>query len=238
MAVQPIADLALPRLALEDAAFSEDPLPQFAAARQQHPWLATCAFGLVVTQYQAMRDLLWLDHSMMTANQGVIEIMDARGTQWGRFQEEMLGAQQGEAHKRIRSVIAPAFTPQQAKKHRPLMRKVIAELLDEWAPKGAFDFEEFAAHFPITVMCGLIGASPKAVPQLRSSLETFGLSFSLDRALLPELEEATRALDRFCQELVAERRAQRRPGGEKDLLEILIETVDSGRLSERELYDL
>jgi cytochrome P450 len=238
MAVQSIADLELPRLPLEDGAFSEDPLPQFAAAREQHPWLATCAFGLVVTQYQAMRDLLWLDHSMMTANQGVIEIMDARGTQWGRFQEEMLGAQQGEAHKRIRSVIAPAFTPQQAKKHRPLMRKVIAELLDEWAPQGAFDFEEFAAHFPITVMCGLIGASPKAVPQLRSSLETFGLSFSLDRALLPELEKATRTLDQFCQELVAERRAQRRPEGEKDLLEILLETVGSGRLSERELYDL
>jgi cytochrome P450 len=236
--MQTIAELRLPQLPMEDPAFSENPLPQFAAARERHPWLATCAFGFVVTQYQAMRDLLWLDHSMTTANQGVIAIMDAEGTQWGRFQREMLGAQQDEKHKRIRSVIAPAFTPQQAKRHRPLMRKVIAGLLDEWAPKGAFDFEEFAAHFPITVMCGLIGAPPTAVPEIRSSLETFGLSFSLDRALLPELEKATRLLDNFVQNLVATRRKDRRADGERDLLEILIDTLDSGRLSERELYDL
>ena len=236
--MQDIAELDLPNLPMEDAAFSEDPLPQFAMARERHPWLANCAFGFVITQYQAMRDLLWLDHSMTTANEGVVEIMGAEGTEWGRFQHEMLGARQGDAHQRIRSAIAPAFTPQQAKRHRSLMRNVIAELLDEWAPKGAFDFEEFAAQFPIAVMCGLIGASPKAVPEICSSLETFGLSFSLDRALLPELENATRLLDAFVQNLVVDRQKHRKPGAEKDLLEILLETLDCGRLSERELYDL
>jgi len=236
--MQTIADLELPNLPMEDPAFAEDPLPQFAAAREQHPWLATCSFGFVITQHEAMRELLWLDHSMTTANQGVVEIMGAEGTQWGRFQHDMLGAQQGEAHKRIRNVIAPAFTPQQAKKHRPLMRKVIADLLDEWVPRGAFDFEEFASHFPITVMCGLIGASPRSVPEIRASLEAFGLSFSLDRKLLPKLEDAMVALDAFVQNLVSERRKQRHSEGEKDLLEILLETHESGGLSERELYDL
>ena len=236
--MQEITELKLPNLLMEDSAFSEDPLPHFAAARDQHPWLATCAFGFVITQHGAMRDLLWLDHSMTTANRGVIDIMNAEGTEWGRFQKEMLGAQQGEAHKRIRSVIAPAFTPQQAKKHRPLMRKVIAQLLDEWAPKGAFDFEEFASHFPITVMCGLIGAPPEAVPQIRTSLEAFGLSFSLDRAHLPMLEDAMKQLDAFVQNLVETRQVHRQTDGERDLLEILLETLESGGLSERELYDL
>jgi len=236
--MQKITDLELPNLPMEDPAFSEGPLPYFAAARDVHPWLATCAHGFVVTQHEAMRDLLWLDHSMTTANDGVIEIMNAQGTQWGRFQKDMLGAQKGEAHKRIRSVIAPAFTPQQARKHRPLMRKVIAELLDEWAPKGAFDFEEFASHFPITVMCGLIGAPTEAVPRIRASLEAFGLSFSLDLAHLPMLEDAMVELDAFVQDLVATRRSHRRSDGERDLLEILIETLESGGLSERELYDL
>lgn len=236
--MQRIGELELPNLPMEDPAFSEDPLPQFAAARDMHPWLATCAHGFVVTQHEAMRDLLWLDHSMTTGNEGVIEIMNAEGTEWGRFQHEMLGAQRGEAHKRIRSVIAPAFTPQQAKKHRPLMRRVIAGLLDEWAPRGAFDFEDFAAHFPITVMCGLIGAPPEAVPRIRNSLETFGLSFSLDRELLPKLEQATIELDAFVQGLVETRRANRRTDGERDLLEILIETVEAGGLSDRELFDL
>lgn len=236
--MQKISELDLPNLAMGDPAFSEDPLPHFAAAREKHPWLASCDHGFVITQHEAMRDLLWLDNSMITGNEGVIEIMHAQGTQWGRFQKEMLGAQHGEAHKRIRSVIAPAFTPQQAKKHRPLMRKVIAQLLDQWVPKGAFDFEEFAAHFPITVMCGLIGAPAEAVPRIRSSLETFGLSFSLDPDLLPKLEDAMLELDAFVQGLVVERLQNRRTGSDRDLLEILVETLESGGLTERELYDL
>ena len=176
-----ITELELPSLPMEDPAFSEAPLPQFAAAREQHPWLATCAFGFVITQYDAMRDLLWLDHSLTGAYDNVVEAMQARGTQWGRFQQESLLAQKGEPHARIRKVLAPAFTPQQANRHRPLMRETIATLLDEWVPKGAFDFEEFASFFPISVMARLIGAPAEAIPGLRSSMEAFGLSMSMDR---------------------------------------------------------
>ncbi len=236
--MQKITELTLPHLRMEDAGFARDPWPHFVTAREQHPWLATCAFGHVVHQYDAIRDLLWLDHSMEGAYDSVVEIMQARGTPWGRFQQESLLASTGEAHKRIRNVLAPAFTPQQAERHRPLMRKVIAALLDDWAPKGAFDFEEFASYFPITVMCSLIGASPAAIPQLRSSMEAFGLSLSMDPKYLPALQQATETLDAFAQDLVAERRKARRPAGEEDMLEVLLKTVDEGGMSERELYDL
>ena len=78
----------------------------------------------------------------------LVEMMGARGTAWGRFQENHILNQVGSAHKRLRDVLAPAFTPRRANQHRPLMREVISELLDEWAPKGEFDFEEFASCFP------------------------------------------------------------------------------------------
>ena len=236
--MQKLDELSLYELPMEDPEFSENPWPHLAAARERHPWLAHSAHGYVVHQYDAMRDLLYQDRSMAGAYDNVVEIMQARGTQWGRFQQESLLASTGDTHKRIRHVLAPAFTPQQANKHRPLMRKVIAELLDEWVPKGAFDFEEFASYFPITVMCSLIGASPSVIPEIRSSLEAFGLSMSLDREFLPQLEQATQTLDSFVQDLVAQRRADRRPSGEADLLEILLQTHEQGGLSERELYDL
>ena len=51
----------------------------------------------------------------------------------------------------------------------PALNARPAELLDEWAPKGKFDFEEFASHFPITVMCRILGASAHQAPQLRAS---------------------------------------------------------------------
>lgn len=236
--MQTIADLDLYRLPMEEPGFSENPWPHLEAARGQHPWLATSAFGYVIHQYDAMRDLLWLDHSMTGAYENVVEIMRAHGTKWGRFQQESLLAQSGESHKRIRSVLAPAFTPQQAKSHRPLMRTVIADLLDEWVPKGSFDFEEFASYFPISVMCSLIGASPEVIPRLRSSMEAFGLSMSMDPEFLPQLEQATETLEAFVTDLVAERRRNRRPEGEEDLLEILLRTQDQGSLTARELYDL
>jgi cytochrome P450 len=235
--MQAIGDLKLPRLPMEDADFAANPWPHLAAAREQHPWLATCAFGYAVHQYGAMRDLLRLDHSMTGAYDNVVDIMQARGTPWGRFQQESLLAQKGDSHRRIRSAIAAAFTQQQANQHRPLMREVIADLLDEWVPRGAFDFEEFASYFPITVMCSLIGAPPGEIPRLRSSMEAFGLSLSMDRKYLPALQRATEVLDAFAQDLVAERRKARRPEG-RDLLEIMLDALDAGGLSERELCDL
>src|SRR5439155_15207887 len=70
-------------------------------------------------------------------------------------------------------------------------------------------------------------------------LEAFGLSLSMNKEFLPQLEQAMDVLDAFVQDLVAERRQQpRRATGEEDLLEILIRTLDSGGLTERELYDL
>ena len=216
--MQSVTELTLPYLPMDEQAFADDPLPHFARAREAHPWLADCPFGLVVTQFSAMRELLYLDRYMRGAYESVVDIMGARGTSWGRFQLESLLAQTGESHQRIRKVLAPAFTPQQANRHRGLMQQTIARLLDEWAPKGAFDFEEFAALFPITVFCGLVGASPAVIPQVRGSLEVFGMSVSMDKALLPRLVDAMDTLDAFVQDLVAQRRAAPhgvRPAGDR-----------------------
>jgi cytochrome P450 len=233
-----LSELELYQLPMEDPAFSADPWPHLAKARETHPWLAKSGFGYAIHEYQAMRDLLWLDRSMTGAYHDVVEIMQAEGTQWGRFQHESLLAQTGDSHQRIRNVLAPHLTPVQAKKLRPLMRRVIIELLDEWAPKGEFDFEEFASYFPISVMCSMIGAPREAIPSLRSSMEAFGLSMSLDRDFLPQLEAAFETLDAFSRDLVAERRANRKRQGEEDLLELMIDALEEGRLSEREVYDL
>ena len=72
--MQTISDLALAKLPMEEPGFSENPWPHLAAAREQHSWLATCAFGYVIHQYDAMRDLLWLDHSLTGAYTDVVDL--------------------------------------------------------------------------------------------------------------------------------------------------------------------
>lgn len=237
--MQSVTQIELPLLPLDDPALASDPFPYFAAARAQHPWLARWQYGPIVTGYQAVRDLMTMEGRMRMPYDQLVDVMGARGTAWARFQESHILSHSGVAHKRIRDLLVPAFAPRQANLHRPLMRRVIAELLDLWVPRGAFDFEEFASWFPITVTCTLIGASPAVVPQLRSSMEALGLSVSLDPCILPQLEEAIGTLDGFVHALMDERRnAGRSNGASADLLDLLLQAQADGGLDERELADL
>jgi cytochrome P450 len=236
--MQALAELDLPHLAMEEPGFGADPWPHFVAARQQHPWLASCKFGTVVSEYGAMKDLLWKDDSLHAAITDVVDIMDARDTPWGKFQVDQIIAYNGPGHKRLRDILASAFTPRQAQKHRPLMRAQIARLLDEWAPKGAFDFEEFASYFPISVMCRLIGAPPPIIPDLKSSMEALGLSMAMDPALMPALQQAAITMYDSIGQVVADRRAGERQGEEEDMLDILLATRAQGGMTEDELLSL
>lgn len=236
--MRPITELPLPYLAIGDPEFAKDPVSGVSAARGQHPWLAKTDYGYVVTEYAAIRDLLGMDAQMRPPHEVIIDAMNARGSRWERFQTESLLAIHNADHKRIRDVVAPMFTPRAANQHRALMRQVISRLLDEWSPKGRFDFEEFASYFPITVMCSLLGASPSIVPGLRSSLEALGLSFNLIPGFLPQLEKACEVLEDELARLIADRRAGRRPNAETDLLDLLLEARDSGGISEGELTSL
>jgi cytochrome P450 len=237
--MQLISELELPHLALEDPELARDPFPHFDAARQRHPWLATSNLGHVVIGYQAVRDLMQLEATHMRMPYDLmVDAMNARGTAWGRFQEGHMLGKTGATHKRLRDILAPAFTPRMANKHRPLMREVIKPLLDEWVPQGRFDFEEFASWFPITVLCNMIGASPAVIPAIRANLETMGLSIAMDPRLLPELEAAVKDLDVFVSGMINEREKSYTPGDENDLLDVLMAAMVNGGMSRRELGDL
>jgi cytochrome P450 len=233
-----VSELDLPHLAMEDPAFGENPWPHFEAARKQHPFLATCKFGLVVSEYRAMKDLLWMDDSMRMALGDIVEMMNAKGTPWGKFQEDMILNQHGAEHKRLRDVLAHAFTPRQAIKHRPLMREQIGKLLDVWAPKGAFDFEEFASWFPVSVVTRLIGAPESMIPEMIDALEALGQSLNMDPGFIARLQASAKLMYDAMEDLVARRRAGERVGPEEDMLDILIATHDRGGMNMDELLNL
>jgi cytochrome P450 len=227
-----IETLELGHLPIEEPELAEDPMPYFEAARRQHPWLARCNVGYVVTEYTAMKEILHKDGNLRMSSAEIVDIMGARGTGWGRFTEEMMLSKSGADHSRLRDSVAAAFTPRAANSLRPVMRDVVTALLDEWAPKGSFDFAEFAANFPIRVMFGLMGASPDLLPDIRSSLEVQGSSFSLEASRMPVIEQAYQVLWSFVDELIAGRG---REAGKGDLLDDLIAASTSGALTDEEL---
>ena len=236
--MQTAAELDLELLPLEAQAFADDPLPRIAQARKRHPWLARGAFGHVVTEYQAIKDLMARDDQLHTPNGGIAALMGAQGTNWGRFQDEQIMARSGDEHRRIRDVLAPMFTPRAINQHRPIMRAVVDRLLDEWAAKGGFDFAEFAAQFPIRVMCALIGAPEDALPEIQSSLEALGLAFCLDPAHVAAMEQGMATMEAYVADLLAARRRGERLRPEPDLLDAVLAARDAGELSDVEVSDL
>src|ERR1700712_399300 len=232
------ADLDLPFLDMGEDWFAADPYPEFARAREQHPWLAQWPIGYVITEYWAIRDLFVMEDKMGMLYNDIVRLMDAAGMPWGDFQQRHLLSMSGLRHKQVRDVVAPSFSPRRAKEHRDLMRQTISELLDEWLQKGAFDFAEFAGYFPIRVMTRLIGASPSVIPRLRSAMEAIGRSANMDKRWLPAMQEGVVVMEEFVAELIAERRANPRDGNEPDLLDRLLETRSADGLTDREFEDL
>jgi cytochrome P450 len=236
----PLAELDLYRLPWNTPELAANPYPYIEAARAKHPWLARTDEGYVVFGYQAIRDLMEYDmrDQLRPSFDGIIEILGAKGTPWGRFTSEQMLALGGVEHRALRDTFAARFTPRYANQIRPLMRQIMTGLLDEWLPRGKFDFAEFSSYFPVSVMASMIGAPLSVIPGLRESLETLGRAYSLNPQLEPALQKAILHIDGFCQNLVAQRRQNPDHEGPPDLLDMLIDASDEGGIPERQLFDM
>jgi cytochrome P450 len=119
------------------------------------------------------------------------------------------------------------------------MRQVIGELLDEWIPKGEFDFAEFASYFPVAVLCGVMGVSSEPIPRIRAAIESHMASLTLNRDIIPEFMAAYDLLWKFVDGLVTEREqhitARDTNSIDHGLLDALIATRNAGNMSDTEL---
>lgn len=232
-----ISELDLPDVPIEAPEFSADPMRFLIPARAKHPWLARFRAGYVVHGLQATRDLLYMDDKMGPHFHGVVEHFGAEGTEWARFMSEQIATTSGPKHDRMRASLASAFTPRHANHLRPLMRETIGALLDEWRSRETFDFVDFAAHFPIAVMCGLLGISSHRVRQTHQAIEKQVLCLTMKREHLPEIMEGYNILRTFTADIIHEREES----GDLDpdmLLDAMIQTKGAGGLTEDELRDL
>jgi cytochrome P450 len=114
------------------------------------------------------------------------------------------------------------------------MRQVISDLLDEWTPKGEFDFAQFAACFPVAVMCALLGVPADSVKSLHGALENQMASITLNRDLKPVFLAGFETLYDFADKLIVEREKSP-PGEDGSLLDRLIAAKTAGGLDEAEL---
>ncbi|MBF6166176.1 cytochrome P450 [Streptomyces gardneri] len=142
----------------------------------------------------------------------------------------------GAEHRRLRKLVAPAFTHRRTVALRPRIEAITAELLDRLAatPRGtAVDLREgYAYPVPIQVITELMGVPEHLGPGVRKCVDGFfDTSFGPEEAQANYLE-----MFRLISELVAYRRET--PGD--DITSVLIasrDEEDGSRLAEKELVD-
>lgn len=141
----------------------------------------------------------------------------------------------GPAHRRLRKLIAPAFTARRTQAMAPQIERITHTLLDAMTPTspgGVVDLRTAFAHpLPMQVICELFGL-PEAARRDMARL----ISRIMDTTITAQEAETTQKEVRaVLAGLVALKRAN--PGD--DLTSVLVDVRDEGgsRLSETELID-
>ena len=143
----------------------------------------------------------------------------------------------GNDHRRLRSLVNPAFTPKAADRWRPVMRDFIAELFEAIDGTSCEAVAALTKPYPAMTIATVVGAPTADAERLADWSRWIQLQF--DGPTLAqhrdEVERACEELYAYLEVLVAEKRAA--PGD--DLLSTLIAVRDGDdRLDDAELSNL
>jgi cytochrome P450 len=136
-------------------------------------------------------------------------------------------------HTRLRRTVQTAFRPAHAAAWRPVVERIVGDLLDQVVAAGppADLVADYARLLPIRVMCELLDVP---VADQGKLIEWTGIFFATSAISARERGEAGLALLNYIKALVAERRT--RPGA--GLVDELITASTAGALSEAELHQM
>jgi cytochrome P450 len=203
--------------------------------RQQAP-IARGPFAPEVLSHElvqaALRDTRFrTPQAFSLAAQGITE-----GPLWDRAARNILSLD-GPEHRRLRRLVAKAFTPRSAEKLRITSRDVITELVEPYTHTGRCDFvADVAQQFSIPIICAMLGA-PRHDWQLFSTwADDIFKIFSWDVASNADvILKAWKALEAYFEELIKERRSAL----SDDIISDLIRAEDEGdTLTHAELLSL
>jgi cytochrome P450 len=142
-------------------------------------------------------------------------------------------------HDRIRAMIARYFSPRAVEKYKPLMQRVVTELLDVAAEKGEVDLvRDLAYALPTAVICKILGVPGEELEIFHGWLSDFARRGDVS-GVTPEVEvrgeAAVIGFTDYFLDLITDRR--KRP--QDDLTTVLVEVRDEqGPLTDEELVAL
>lgn len=232
-----VDSLELPAFDPTDSGLTGDAYHSQLAAVREQGWLARSPISYVVLDREAGEFFL---RARQTAFPGR-EIAELFGITGGRLREQIdanILNLSGEHHRRLRTLVAPAFTPRAAAQWRPVMREIADRLWQDLAGASECDFVDwFAKPYPALAIAAVIGAPAADAPALHEWSGWVQRQFDIQAlATAPErIEQAVNELYDYVDALLDERR--RAPAD--DLISSLLRAeADGDRLSPAECVNL
>lgn len=229
-----VFDAGLPTLNYDFTDTPEQIYPRFRTAQAAAP-IALGPIGPEVLSYQLARSVLRDPQFVVPAGIHLSAHGITSGPLWDRVTRSILNME-GEEHRRLRSLVARAFTPRATARMHDTIHNVINELIDSVIDSGGCEFvADIARPYPIPVICALLGAPREDWQQFSRWAEDIFKIVSFDINLAdeePVVLKAWDAFDDYIDGMIAERRQRLTD----DLLSELIRIEDAGdRLDAGEL---
>jgi cytochrome P450 PksS len=231
-----------PRFDLANPDVLGDPYPMFRQMREEEPvhW-SDAIHAWVVTRYrdvlEAFRDTrLSNNRTEFLIHSQLRDSDPALAGDYARVLNEMMLMKDGREHHRLRVLGNYGFTPSMLDRARPMIQRVVDELLDELQPRGRFDVAaDLAQPLPAIVIAELFGipARDRGLFQGWSDdvARFFGGTLGDREQDARAANAATLGLENYFSALLEERR--RKPGD--DLMSLLLEGQAEGKLSAAEV---
>ncbi|KLI06740.1 cytochrome P450 [Mycolicibacterium senegalense] len=229
-----VFDAGLPTLDYSVTDTPQQIYPQFRAAQETAP----IALGPIVPEvlsYEMARAVLrdprfGIPQGIHLSAHGITS-----GPLWDRVTRSILNME-GEEHRRLRSLVARAFTPRATARMHDAIHGVVNELLDRIQDAGRCEFvTDVARPYPIPIICALFGAPREDWQQFSRWAEDIFKIVSFDCDLAQEEPAVLKAWDEF-DDYIDDMITDRRRHLTDDLLSDLIRIEDGGdRLDAAEL---
>lgn len=211
-----------------------DPHPFLRAARQCAPitetWPLSVEPTVGVPSTGRMVWILGYDEAVAVLRNGEIYSSALVAEAMGPLLANTMVAMDGETHRAHRALVAHAFRPRLLKQWEDLVRRIVHELIDTFAPHGSVDLvRHFNFTLPVRVIARILGLPEEDAPQFRRwSIDLLNVGLDWEQAM-----RAFDALEVYFANQVASRRAHPKD----DLITELVNAeLDGDRLSDEEIF--
>ncbi|HKS49612.1 MAG TPA: cytochrome P450 [Amycolatopsis sp.] len=223
----------IPEIDLTGAEVLRDPFAAYGRVREASPLARIRIPGMgpvwVVTRHEDARAMLSDPRFGLRGASFLRPDVPGEYLPYLRTMSEM----EGSGHRRLRKLVAPAFTPRRAAEFRPRIEPIVDDLLDGLAGHAGHGTVDLLRHFarplPMDVICELVGIPEADRPRWRE----YGATVVAGSG--PGFAEAVPGIVDDAKAAIASRRAE--PAD--DLLTDLIRAHEDGdRLSDDELVTM